>query len=181
MGDSQDDDVAALNAAVDRIRKLIPDQPYIQTIPQDGTRWDHHHHESARVWRGRAPFDREERPDLQYQTFHYHEHGTDLIHLRIHSPPPESRRDKAEPTSSAVRTPRLGAKKKMSLADYKNQKTKGVTLGGGTEEISRAAHINGHSRSIGGDTPRSAKNDDHATQTRDFANSEATSSLKRKR
>ncbi|KAF2156001.1 hypothetical protein K461DRAFT_318638 [Myriangium duriaei CBS 260.36] len=173
-------DVESLNAAIDRIRKVIPDQPYIQTIPQDGSRWDHHHRESARVWRGQVPFERDERPDLQYQTFYYHEHGTDLIHLRIHSPPPEPRQARAtgsEAPGSSTATPKHGPKKKISLADYKNHKTKGASV----EESGKSNSIDGNLEGVREETPKPSRHDKAETQTRDFADSQGAASLKRKR
>ncbi|KAG8627361.1 hypothetical protein KVT40_004844 [Elsinoe batatas] len=116
-------DLDALDAAIDRMRKHIPEQPYIQSIPQDEPRWHHRSREHANAWRKDAPFDPDERSDLQYQTFYYQEHGRDLIHLAVHSPPiHHDQTPNSDAAKSLTATPKLGPKKKISLADYKNQK-----------------------------------------------------------
>ncbi|GAM82468.1 hypothetical protein ANO11243_004480 [Dothideomycetidae sp. 11243] len=178
---SGQDDVDLLNAAIDRIRKTVPSQPYIQTIPQDGARWDHHHRESLRVWRGEVPFARDERPDLQYQTWYYHEHGSDLVHLRIHSPPPESRLGKlagVEPLRSLTGTPNPGPKKKISLADYKNHKNKTP----GAETLGAAGQANGTLHPVTQGTSKSSRHEKSAPLIRDFAAKDGgLQTLKRKR
>ena len=125
-----DDDIKALDAAVDRLRILLPIQPYIQTIPQDEPRYHHYSRESADQWLKKAPFERSEHPDLQYQTWFYHEHGSDTIHLRIQSQMEDKlavpRPVKQEAPRSGLNTPNLGPKKKISLAAYKDKKVHGV-------------------------------------------------------
>lgn len=77
-------DVAALDAAVDRIRKHIPAQPYLQVIPQDEPRrFRHYNRHSAESWLRGTPFDSSESSAIQYQTWFYREHGSDTIHLRV--------------------------------------------------------------------------------------------------
>jgi len=144
--------IASLNASVDRLQKSILDQPYIQTIPQDEPRWHYHSSEAARLWMRSAPFDASENPELQYQTFFYHEHGSDLIQLRVHDAPTTdiftggrdvsatpSHRSQSE-LKDGEKTD-LKKKKKISFASYQNQKnhkripSDGIESGGNSSKL----------------------------------------------
>ncbi|KAF4554214.1 Hypothetical protein D9617_5g070910 [Elsinoe fawcettii] len=174
----QQDDLDALNAAIDRMRKHIPEQPYIQSIPQDEPRWHHRSREHANAWRKDAPFDLDERSDLQYQTFYYHEHGTNLIHLGVHSPLlQQDQTPNSDAAKSLTATPKLGPKKKISLADYKNQKSGTPKPAAEKEKLTNSA-----SKVEKSDKHKHSSERDKlsGSSTRDFAKPDNTQ-LKRKR
>ncbi|PNS14619.1 Acetolactate synthase, mitochondrial [Sphaceloma murrayae] len=175
------DEVDAMNAAVDRMRKFIPEQPYIQSIPQDEPRWHHRNWEQAQAWRKDAPFDADEKADLQYQTFYYHEHGANLIHLGVHDIASTQQNDSmssSETTKSVAATPKLGPKKKISLADYKNQKVNTPkSIPASKKETANGVKKHEVERKPAKNT---AKPDLPDSSTRDFARP-ASPPLKRKR
>ena len=127
MKEREEEDLEALDAAVDRMRKLLPAGPYIETIDQERDQQYHYHDRpSSEAWLKNAPFTRHEHWSLQYQTWNYKEWGTDLIQLRVHSQFEEKPRENAkakEETKSAIGTPQVGPKKKkISLSAYKDKK-----------------------------------------------------------
>lgn len=129
MKEREKEDVEALDAAVDRMRKFLTAGPYIETIDQDkDDQYRYHDRPSSEAWLKDTPFSRQEHYTVQYQTWNYKEWGTDLIQLRVHSQyedkPKESAKVKEE-TRSAVGTPQVGPKKKISLSAYKDKKANG--------------------------------------------------------
>ncbi|TKA71009.1 hypothetical protein B0A49_09346 [Cryomyces minteri] len=72
----------SVDAIVERISKVIPQAPYILTVPQDGPKYQHFTRESAESWLIGTPFHQGEDPLLQYQSFLYREHGSDCFVLR---------------------------------------------------------------------------------------------------
>lgn len=129
MKDREKEDVAALDAAVDRMRKVLTAGPYIETIDQDKEQqYRYHDRPSSEAWLKDTPFSRQEHYTVQYQTWNYKEWGTDLIQLRAHSQYEDKPRESAkvkEEAKSAIGTPQVGPKKKISLSAYKDKKANG--------------------------------------------------------
>ena len=184
MKDRERDDRDALDATCDRMRKHLPIQPYIQTVPQDEPRYHHHNAHYAEMWLKDAPFNRREHPSLQYQTWFYQEHGTDLIHLRIHSQIENTSsadakaRDEATKTAASTPNPSAGPKKKISLAAYKDKKVNGTA---GTSGTDVAVPSRDDAQSNRQDLDRNGvKREDMASKQRE-AQKEGNATLKRKR
>ncbi|KAK5111812.1 hypothetical protein LTR62_004732 [Meristemomyces frigidus] len=118
-------DVDAINASLDRMRKVTSSDPYVLTIPQDiEPRYHHAHQFQAFQWTHNTPFDYKEGEKTQYQTFVYHEHGKDMYVLH-NSMPREERevKPKGTPVNGAGTPNTGGPKKKISLNAYKKSKT----------------------------------------------------------
>jgi hypothetical protein len=116
-----------IDACVDRMRAVTPDEPYVLSIPQDEPKFHHHSHHSSQMWRTGTPFRSDDDPNQQYQTFYYHEPLSDVFHLHRNS---HYQKDNAsvssqprEKESSTQSTPSMYPKKKISLAAYANKKT----------------------------------------------------------
>jgi hypothetical protein len=117
-----------IDACVDRMRAVTPDEPYVLSIPQDEPKFHHHSHHSSQMWRTATPFRADDDPNQQYQTFYYHEPLSDVFHLHRNS---HYQKDNAsvssqprEKESSTQSTPSMQPKKKkISLAAYANKKT----------------------------------------------------------
>ena len=133
------DDLDAINASIDRMRRFTPADPYVLTIPQDvEPRYHHSYAFQGRQWLEHTPFDYREHESTQYQTFVDHEQGKDMFFLHS-SRPPESdasvngdvAKDKTG-TATGANTPNGGPKKKISLNAYKKKQT------GGTPEVNGA-------------------------------------------
>lgn len=138
LNEADQQDLAAIDASLKRMRSLIPDDPYVLEIPQK-TNLQHQHSYQYRSqhWVHHTPFHPREEENIQYQTFVYHEPGKEIFQLH------NSRRDDTAAgtpkgagqkggvggaTPSAAQAP----KKTMSLSAYKKQKS------GATPEV-RAA------------------------------------------
>lgn len=118
-----------LDATVDRMRTCLPDVPYVQTIPQDEPRYHHYSQQSAEQWLRETPFNRREHPNIQYQTWIYHEPHSNCIYLERSMRTEEAPQHlpvKSSAPQSAVGTPNVGPKKKISLAAYKNKQAGGA-------------------------------------------------------
>ena len=75
-------DLEAINRSIDRMRASTSADPYILTIPQDvEPRYHHAYQYQAMQWLHQAPFQWKEGEMTQYQTFIYHEHGSDMYVL----------------------------------------------------------------------------------------------------
>ncbi|KAK4907178.1 hypothetical protein LTR66_017656, partial [Elasticomyces elasticus] len=118
-----------------RLRKFVPSDPYILTIPQDEPKYHHYSRQSADMWLNGTPFHRREDPNNQYQTFFYHEHGSDCFTLQTsasvasQSGAQESlHKSKMNDLASGTSTPLPStAKKKITLSAYKNKQANGAT------------------------------------------------------
>ncbi|KAK0825407.1 hypothetical protein LTR73_006953 [Friedmanniomyces endolithicus] len=122
LSKSQQADLDALNASVDRMRTFTAQQPYILTIPQDEPRYHHAYQYQAAQWLHQTPFEWKEGESIQYQTFVYHEHGKDMFQL-LNSQPREAREvgaTKGQATTGAD-TPSTGPKKTITLNAYKKK------------------------------------------------------------
>jgi hypothetical protein len=127
------EDLTAMNAAVDRMRAFTPADPYVLTIPQwVEPRYQHHYAFQARQWLDNTPFDHSEHESTQYQTFVWHEQGKDMFTLKNSRPldtvtsagtnGTADVRGK-EKAGTGANTPNAGAKKKISLDAYKRKQT----------------------------------------------------------
>lgn len=124
-------ELAALDAAVARIKKVTPSDPYIITVPQDPKLKDayHHHYKSQQFqWLHNAPFRMEEGEGMQYQTFNFQEPDGEHIMALHANPLTMSRPPTADPAKSTTRpnTPNPGPKKVLSLSAYKNKQAGGT-------------------------------------------------------
>ncbi|KAK3110391.1 hypothetical protein LTR53_015372, partial [Teratosphaeriaceae sp. CCFEE 6253] len=126
LTDSDQADLDALNASIDRMRTYTSQDPYILTIPHDAeSRYRHAYQYQAMQWLHQAPFEFKEGEHMQYQTFIYHEHSKDMFVLHP-SKPKEEREAKTKPATGA-NTPSAGPKKKISLNAYKKKLADGGT------------------------------------------------------
>ena len=139
------EDLAAMNAAIDRMRAFTPADPYVLTIPQDvEPRYHHQYAIQARQWLEHTPFEYREHESTQYQTFVYHEPGKEMYMLHSSRPPDTETaahvnrdRDKTgkEKPATGANTPNAGPKKVMSLHAYKKKQT------GQTPEVAPAKEL----------------------------------------
>jgi len=121
LGSHDQAELAAINAAVDRMDAVIPSDPYILTIPQDiEPRYHHNYQYLALQWLHQTPFELKEGEWMQYQTFIYHEHGRDMFVL--HNSRPRDEIGKSRPPTGA-NTPSVIPKKKISLDAYKKKQS----------------------------------------------------------
>ena len=127
LGERERELLRRIDACVDRMRAVTPDEPYVLSIPQDEPKFHHHSHHSSQMWRTGTPFRSDDDPNQQYQTFYYHEPLSDVFHLHRNS---HYQKDNAsvssqprEKESSTQSTPSMQPKKKISLAAYANKKT----------------------------------------------------------
>lgn len=122
-------DLAALDAAVVRIKAVTPSDPYLVTVPQDPKLKDAYRHvykNQQFQWLHNAPFRMEEGEGMQYQTFTFQEpDGVMALHA---NPISMSRPATADPTKDTTRpnTPNPGPKKVLSLSAYKNKQLGGT-------------------------------------------------------
>ena len=119
-----------LDAAADRIRAHISDEPYVLTIPQEEPKFHHYSRYAADTWLINAPFERQEEYSVQYQTFVYRDPYSDLFERIRYSQfartfQPSLAADTAL-SRSATTTPKTGPKKKISLAAYKSKQAQGT-------------------------------------------------------
>ncbi|RMY82972.1 hypothetical protein D0862_11847 [Hortaea werneckii] len=117
-------DCDALNGALDRMRAVLPPNPYILTIPQDvEPRYHHSYQFQAVQWLHQAPFEWKEGEMVQYQTFFYHEQGKDMYVLHNSLPREERNAGAKTRPGTGANTPNAAPKKKISLDAYKKAKT----------------------------------------------------------
>ncbi|KAI7282080.1 hypothetical protein KC345_g3715 [Hortaea werneckii] len=114
----------ALNSALDRMRAVLPPNPYILTIPQDvEPRYHHSYQFQAVQWLHQASFEWKEGEMVQYQTFFYHEQGKDMYVLHNSLPREERNAGAKTRPGTGANTPNTAPKKKISLDAYKKAKT----------------------------------------------------------
>ncbi|KAI6889887.1 hypothetical protein KC334_g14933, partial [Hortaea werneckii] len=117
-------DCDALNGALDRMRAVLPPNPYILTIPQDvEPRYHHSYQFQAVQWLHQTPFEWKEGEMVQYQTFFYHEQGKDMYVLHNSLPREERNAGAKTRPGTGANTPNAAPKKKISLDAYKKAKT----------------------------------------------------------
>lgn len=124
-------DLATLDSTIDAMRAFTPHDPYVLTIPQYiEPRYHHSFRYQQSQWLDHTPFEFDEEPSVQYQTFHYHEHGKETYLQETNSQLEErldQRRNKGRPKERPA-TPAVdtGPKKKISLAAYKSKQAGGT-------------------------------------------------------
>ncbi|KAJ9641836.1 hypothetical protein H2199_005049 [Coniosporium tulheliwenetii] len=142
------EELRQLDAAVNRIRKQIPETPYIVTVPCAEPRYHHPSRERAESWCKDTPFTPDEER-LQYMSFMYREPGTDCFVLRTEMDEERDRR-RFYGINSGTNTPMqsTGPKKKISFGAYKNRKANAspAKLAGNDDgaENKDQAQVNGH-------------------------------------
>ncbi|SMR45930.1 unnamed protein product [Zymoseptoria tritici ST99CH_1E4] len=123
-------DLDAMNAAITRMQKHTPKDPYVLEIPQDvEPRYHHPHPATRRQWLDKTPFVDGEHEITQYQTFHFYEHGKEMYVL--HSSRREERASNLSTRPAANAMGSAAPKKKITLDAYK-KKQNGV---GSTPEL----------------------------------------------
>ncbi|CAK3853299.1 Hypothetical predicted protein [Lecanosticta acicola] len=130
------DDLNAIDAAIGLMRKSTPTDPYVLTIPQNvEPRYHHYNRVHAEAYANNTPFERTEHENLQYMTFHFHEHGKDIYVLKNSRPAGDAAvngNPKSRP-GTGTNTPSGGPKKTISFSAYKN-KQNGVAATAGKGE-----------------------------------------------
>lgn len=127
MSKADEADLNAIHATIGRMQELTLPDPYIVTIPQDvEPRYHHSYRYQEWQWLDHTPFKAREGEMIQYQTFHYHEHGADmyvLLNSRLAEDAREEEGSKAASrTQTAGNTPNGTApKKKITLDAYKKK------------------------------------------------------------
>ncbi|GAB7354035.1 hypothetical protein MBLNU459_g4618t1 [Dothideomycetes sp. NU459] len=125
LSPDEQDTQRQLDACIDRMRAHTSDEPYILTVPQEEPKYHHYSRYLADAWLRNTPFSADEHPNIQYQTFFYHEPHSDVFQQHRHSHfETKTRPDavaKTDAVASNASTPSLGPKKKISLAAYKNK------------------------------------------------------------
>ncbi|KAK4580456.1 hypothetical protein LTR86_000659 [Recurvomyces mirabilis] len=147
LSKADQDDLAAIDKAVDRMRTLTPADPYVLTIPQDvEPRYHHAYQYQAMQWLNQTPFEWKEGEYTQYQTFIYHEHGTDMYVLHNSEPREEKGTVTSKAKAGGASTPSAGAPKKIiSLGAYKKSKTgAGMPAQAGTPGLKAAIEGKSH-------------------------------------
>lgn len=141
----REDDLVELekiDAAVSRMKKYTPSDPYIVTIAQDrNLRFQYQWRSQQQQWLHGTPFRYDEGEGIQYQTFVFQEPGTNMLSLHAQHYPEERPRT-ADSTRNATgsNTPAQGPKKVISFGAYKKKQT-GETPGkevGGAQETDKS-------------------------------------------
>ena len=119
-------DLHDIDTVIKRVRRCVPEGPYVLTVEQTGPAFLHHSKQEAYSWRLGTPFDWSEET-LQYQSFVYRENPGVLVQRSAYDIERERRAKEhrmANGASSSEGTPLHNsvAKKKISLNDYKNKK-----------------------------------------------------------
>jgi hypothetical protein len=120
-------DLYDIDIVVKRVRRCVPEGPYVLTVEQTGPAFLHYSKQEAYSWRWGTPFDWNEEA-LQYQSFVYRESPGVLVQRSAYDIERERRAKEhrmANGTSSGEGTPlhnSIAKKKKISLNEYKNKK-----------------------------------------------------------
>ncbi|KAK4632024.1 hypothetical protein CLAFUW4_03384 [Fulvia fulva] len=174
------EDLDAIDAAVVRMQKVTRADPYILSIPQDVEPYRHSYKAQIEQWRYYTPFKIDDREDesIQYQTFVYHEPGTDMWELRNNRAEEASTNETADKTrpGTGANTPNGAPKKKISLLDYKKNKSGGTT----TPELKGAKGADAPARqpAVKGPIERVKAEDDEILATVAEVESEGTAAVK---
>ena len=125
--DEDAEELRKLDAAVDRIRKVIPETPYILTVPCAEPRYHYPSSQEARSWQKNTLFELHEE-HLQYMSFVYREHGDSCFLVRTQVDEERDRRLR-EQKMNGLTNGKVAAlqsstpKKKISLHDYKSKQS----------------------------------------------------------
>jgi hypothetical protein len=125
------DELRKLNAAVDRIFKAVPEDPYILSVPCGEPRYHYPSRQESQSWARNTPFSHDEER-LQYMTYIYREPGESCFVIRSQVDEERDRQkatyaQKAPSFLSGTNTPNQSAKKKISLSAYKSKLAGGAT------------------------------------------------------
>ncbi|GAB7365741.1 hypothetical protein MBLNU230_g7077t1 [Neophaeotheca triangularis] len=124
LNKSDQEHVRAMNAMIDRIRPVLPEHPYVLTIPHEDNTPRYHHPPADKnpyprnQWLQETPFLPGEHNDAQYLTYAIHEQGAEETQLFKQVPSYVAKAAKKSPGTPANGMP----KKKISLEDYRNKK-----------------------------------------------------------
>jgi len=114
-----------LDRAVARMQKHTSSDPYLITIAQDRhLKYQYQWRSQQYQWLHGTPFKYDEGEGIQYQTFRFHEPGSNMLSLHAQHYP-EERPGTADSTRNATgsNTPAQGPKKVISFGAYKSKKT----------------------------------------------------------
>lgn len=190
------DDLDAINSAIDRMRAFTPSDPYVLTIPQDvEPRYHHQYAIQARQWLEHTPFEYREHESTQYQTFIYHEPSKEMYMLHNSRPTDISSSqstngDDTKKPGTGANTPNAAPKKKISLDTYKKkltgqtpEVTPGKELGQPTKKPAAKAPVKGPVERLKEDEDVLAAVEEDASlqPKKDEVNTEKAKDLKRKR
>ncbi|TID20206.1 hypothetical protein E6O75_ATG07666 [Venturia nashicola] len=126
MSDRDAQELRKLDAAVDRIFKVVPENPYILSVPCDEPRYHYPSRQEAQSWLRDTPFSQDEER-LQYMTYIYRDPGESCFVVRSQVDEDRDRQKaqhhahKAPSFLSGTSTPNQGTKKKLSLSAYKTK------------------------------------------------------------
>lgn len=118
---ADNEDLKAMDAAIDRMRTFIRADPYVLTIPQDvEPRYRHTYAFQQRQWLENTPFSRDEHEDMQYQTFVFHEPGKSMYMLQNSQ---SAGSNETKKPATGANTPSTAPKKKITLDAYKKKQS----------------------------------------------------------
>ena len=124
LEEEEEEPLRGIDASIKRIRKCVPQDPYILTISQAEPRYNHPSTQEAYSWRRGTPFDLNEEY-FQYQSLHYREDPecfTQRSRLDLQRDSSARSHHNGQVSGAATPTATPAAKKKISLLDYKNKK-----------------------------------------------------------
>jgi hypothetical protein len=150
-------DLHDIDTVIKRVRRCVPEGPYVLTVEQTGPAFLHYSKQEAYSWRRGTPFDWNEET-LQYQSFVYRENPGVLIQRSAYDIERERKVKEhrmANGASSSEGTPLHNsvAKKKISLNEYKNKKAGNPNMPKGKES--------NHVKSFNGPGPQPNGNANH--------------------
>jgi hypothetical protein len=120
--------IDALDATVDRIRKVTAPDPYMLTIPQHvEDRYRHGNVHVADAWLASTPFRRNEEEVVQYQTFVFHEPSTNMFVQLPNRPQEVSVANSTYSRPKRTDVASAGPKKTISLDAYKKKQAAAAT------------------------------------------------------
>ncbi|KAF2182716.1 hypothetical protein K469DRAFT_690466 [Zopfia rhizophila CBS 207.26] len=121
----EQEELHKLDAICDRIKRAVPEAPYILSVPSLHP-YQHWSRQEAQSWMMGHLFERHEE-HLQYRTFQYREPYMDCFVLQ---PGEEDIPQTEKPKPQTLNTPSQGPKKKISLSAYKSKQANGVITPG---------------------------------------------------
>lgn len=119
------EDLVQLDSLFNRLKRAIPETPYIISAPTLDP-YAHRSRQESRSWMLGHLFDPDEEL-LQYRTYYYREHGQDCLVLQSGE---DDRPQVEKKANQYLSAPTTGPKKKISLSDYKRKQANGVITPG---------------------------------------------------
>lgn len=129
FSDNDKEDLDQLDNIFKRMKKNVPQHPYVLSTPSLYP-YQHHSRQEAHAWMMDDLFKPDEE-HLQYRTFYFREPYVDtftLQHGEDDEPEPEPPRPKSQASMTSAAS--QGPKKKISLSDYKSKQPNGVITPG---------------------------------------------------